>query len=271
MDCIEIACLEGIGVACLHGDVPFERLPEGFMRQLCRSSLAVSTVAAIVFATGASALTIDDFEEGDFALSDTNAAGVQTSEQTGLTTTSVVGGTRHVRLETVDGTGLQTATATLVTSVALDAVAISAPFSNTTVTPPQPGSQTVVTFIYDAIPNLTNDQSAGALGLDLSPFGILSFATTFGTPTPTGFIELTLWDADSSQITNGTLANGTSSILLDQSGNADLTDIRTLRVRIVSLRRDLSIGMISAIPEPGTGILVLAGIAALAAGRRERN
>ena len=237
------------------------------MRQSCRAFLVVSTALTFGLVGGASALIIDDFEEGDFLISDTNAAGAVTAEQTGLTTGSVVGGTRQVRLETVGGAGVQNASATLVTSLALDSVVISAPTAPTVVNPPTPGSQTVVSFIYDAIPNLTNDQSAGALGLDLSSFGAIFVETAFGTPTPTGFLELTLWDSDSSQVQNATLLNGNSPILLNGS-NVDLTDIRALRVRVTSLRGALRVGLISTVPEPGTGMLLLAGVAALALRRR---
>jgi hypothetical protein len=270
--------LEGPGVVRIHGAMLFCRAWEVFMHRPLRFAIAAFLVSAVAIAQSASALVIDDFEEGDFLVADTVATnnpgpGPETEgEQSGLTPTSAIGGTRHVQVEVQDfltppatnANSNPLADASLTTTAGLDSVTLSGPASP---------DRAFFNFIYDGIPNLINDESGGALGLDLSPFGILHFETAL-VGTASGSLELTLWDSDPAhiQVSAGQLFNGSSTILLSGITDVDMTDIRAMRIRVRSFRGTGSIGKIEAfIPEPATGALVALGLVAFAARRRAAN
>jgi hypothetical protein len=242
------------------------------MRRTLGFAVAALSVSAVALTQSVSALVIDDFEEGDFLVADTVATGTPETagEQTGLTPSSAIGGTRLVQVEvqnfltppSPDANPNPLANGALTTTAGLDSVVLTAPVAP---------DRAFFSFIYDGIANLVNDEFAGTLGVDLSSFGILHFETSLNAGA-SGSLELTLWDSDSVQVSAGQLFNGSSTILLSGITDVDLTDIRAMRVRVRSLRGTIGIGKVEAlVPEPATGSLVALGLVALAARRRARD
>lgn len=132
---------------------------------VCR--LAVALCCVLGLAQGAGALTVDDFEEGDFSVGPQAAGPPAEAEQTGLDPANVVGGTRHVA---VLSSGPSLSSASLATTAGPDSGSFSTPVPNPPGCPFPTGCGGFFTLIYDGLANLTDDASAGDLGLDLSGF-----------------------------------------------------------------------------------------------------
>jgi hypothetical protein len=125
-------------------------------------------------------------------------------------------------------------------------------------------------FIYDGIANGLNDGRDGALALDLSSF--TSVAVTVAI-TGAATAQLTLWSsALSASSSLLPLVNGTNNISLGTFGTLNLTDIQAMRVFVqgVNALDTVTVTAIAAVPEPGTGLLISAGLIALALRRRQR-
>ena len=116
---------------------------------------------------------IDDFEAGDFNVSDNTTTPTETlGEQTGLATTNVAGGTRLVAVGANGTLNLQ-ALAALTTTPADDGVAL-------TTLGILPGDTATFRFVYDgnAVPALQNDAFVGSLNLDLNDHSHFEIVTT---------------------------------------------------------------------------------------------
>jgi hypothetical protein len=97
----------------------------GKMRYVGR--LGVALCCALALAQGAGALTIDNFEEGDFSVGPQASGPPAQAEQTGLAPANVVGGTRHL---SVLATGPSLASVTLATTGGADSASLSTPVPN---------------------------------------------------------------------------------------------------------------------------------------------
>ena len=227
------------------------------MRIRCLTAL----LSAALIAPAATALTIDNFEEGDFSVVDTAPPlGSPTAgEQSGLAGTNAMGGVRLVRST---GTAAGTATAALVTSGADDGALLSTTGEGT------------FNFIYDGVAGGTSNGTLGTLNLDLSTFSTIEVIVS--TPVTGADIRLTMWDSAISRSTGfQNLVNGVNSIAIDGGLLAlNLADIKALQIAITDIGPSTSATIfdISAVPiaapEPSTGLLVLFGLTGVAAARR---
>jgi PEP-CTERM motif-containing protein len=216
-----------------------------------------------LLASAAPALTIDNFEEGDFTVTDTSPPlGVATlGEQSGLSSSNTAGGVRLVR-SLAEGTG--SATAALTTTGGDDSAALSTTTEGN------------YSFIYDGIAGgNTNSGSAGTLNLDLSTSN--SIVVSISTPIPTAAVmRMTLWDATSSRSTAfRPVVNGDNS--MDLTGGILLLDLTSIKAIQIALQQidpatGLTISNISAeataVPEPTTALLLSLGIVGFAVARR---
>jgi len=226
-------------------------------------------LAALLFAATlahpATSLTIDNFEEGDFTVTDLSAPGAPTfGEQSGLLGSNVVGGVRLVRATAAGGV---TSNALLVTTGGDDGAVL------TTTGPPAGLSD--FAFIYDGVAGgLSNAGIAGTLGLDLTVFTGPSVEVELSMGAVAGGIRITLWSSTASASSNiQPLVNGTNTILIDGTLlTLNLADIRAIQVAVVDLNpgETVTVSNISAIPEPGTGLLIAVGMVGLAV-RRTRS
>ncbi|TMA36313.1 MAG: PEP-CTERM sorting domain-containing protein [Deltaproteobacteria bacterium] len=228
------------------------------------------TVAALLFAVllapSARGLTIDNFEEGDFLVTDPGSPAAATSaEQSGLLTSNVLGGVRLVRATAGGGTAANVATAALTTTGLDDSVLLSHVGVNT---------DSTFVFIYDGVAGGTANNSAGTLNLDLS--AALSIDITATAPVGGAHARVILWTSTTSQGTAfDPLVNGVTSFPLSTFGLLNLADIRQIQVTIsdVSAANAVAVTHIEAVggvvvPEPSTGLLVGLGLFGLAVGRR---
>jgi len=135
------------------------------MLHVCR--LAVALCCALALAQGAGALPIDNFEEGDFSVGPQPAGPPAEAEQTGLDPANVVGGTRHLSVLAI---GPSLSSAGLATTGGPDSALLSTPVPNPPGCPFPSSCGGVDTLVYDGTPGLTEDGTAGTLGLDLSGF-----------------------------------------------------------------------------------------------------
>ena len=135
------------------------------MLHVCR--LAVALCCALALAQGAGALTLDNFEEGDFSVGPQPVGPPVQVEQSGLDPANVAGGTRQLGVLAI---GSSLASASLTTTAGPDSGLLSTPVPNPPGCPFPGGCGGVYTLVYDGIANLTDDGSDGTLGLDLSGF-----------------------------------------------------------------------------------------------------
>ncbi len=222
-------------------------------------------LAVLLFASSlaypATGLTIDNFEEGDFSVTDTTIpAGTTFGEVSGLAGANTVGGVRLVRALAAGGVS---GTAALVTTGADDGAAISV------AGPPLNLGLADFAFIYDGVAGgLTNSGSAGTLGLDFSL--VSSVEVAMSAPAVVGFMRLTLWTSTDNASTGfQAILNGNNSLLIDGNLLAlDLTDIQAILIAVT----DLNIGeaptvfdiSTATVPEPGTALLMAVGLVGLA-------
>ena len=230
------------------------------MRIPVRVVLTVSI--AVALATPAAALTIDNFEEGDFNnWTDDQSPGSSSFELSGLSGANVVGGVRMGRIQTT-GSVAATGAAVLATTGLDDGAVLS--------TVGVPDGTSNFTFIYDGIADLLTNGTGGALNLNVSAFTHLNITST--TVNVTANTQLILFDsttAGASAITP--LANGVTSISLLGLG-VNLSNVKAIHILVTGIDL-LEAPIVSdfsfvAVPEPGSALLVAAGVAVLAIRRR---
>jgi len=236
-----------------------------------RNSKPVLIAAALVamLAQPAASLVIDNFEEGNFNVTDDvtplTGIGPTFGENSGLQWVNTWGGVRLVRVIAAS-TGAATGAAVLATTPLDDAAALSV------VGVPDGGAD--FEFIYDGVANGTPDGRFGALDLDLTPAtGIDVSVTTVGTVTAT--IQLALSSSIATQFSAQVpLVNGLNSFLLSGFNILDLSDIQQVRLLIagIDLGEIVQMNYIATVPdivpEPGTGLLVAIGLVGVAIRRR---
>jgi hypothetical protein len=229
--------------------------------------IAAALLAAL--AQPAVALQIDNFEEGNFSLTDDvtplTGIGPTLAEQSGLQWVNTWGGVRLVRALAAS-TGTATAAALLATTPIDDAAALSV------VGVPDGGAD--FEFIYDGVANGEADGRFGALDLDLTPAtGIDVSVTTVGTVVAT--IQLAMSSSSSTVFSSQVpLVNGLNSFLLSGFNILDLSDIQQVRLIITGIdvgevvQMNYIMTVPDIVPEPGTGLLLSLGLVGFAIRRR---
>jgi hypothetical protein len=226
-----------------------------------RTRLLTALLFTALLAPAAPALTIDNFEEGGFTVTDPGPILTPPTfgEQSGLSPSNVVGGVRLVRSQGEGSPG--SATAALTTTGGDDGVSLSATIEGN------------FALIYDGVAGGTSNGTAGTLNLDLSTSSAIE--VSISTPIPTGAdMRLTMWDATGSRTTAfRPVVNGVNTIAL--TGGLlllDLTDIKAIQIALqeVGPATGLTIYDISAVPvpEPTTAVLLSLGLAGIAVARR---
>lgn len=233
-----------------------------------RIAVALSWILLLGPAEAGAILIIDDFETGDFSVSDDlTASGPMLGEQSGLPASSVIGGVRLVRATAIDGL-TNTATASLTTTPAPDGAVLNDTGVPDLQAPGAPAPLGNFNFVYDGVANGAIDATTGALNVDLSPYpaievdilGLAAAAT----------VNIRLSSSTTTQASSAVpFALGTISFALGDF-TLDLSDIKAIRLDLLGVAPlDTAIvSEIRAVPEPGTALLLAGGLIGLGTHRR---
>ena len=226
--------------------------------------LRLSTVAGLgllLLPHGASALLIDDFENGGFSVTDTTPGGgpFQSDSQASLPTISVFGGARDESTGLVSGS--QSSFSLTITGGADAATATVAP-----------GSEGRADLFYDGVANGFFSAS-GPLDTDLTAAGSLNrIAIEVVAVSGSAFLSLGLSDTSSiafASFPKEVNSAGITEFLLSD-WNLDVTSIDAVGLAMVGLTNgeSISIGSIRVVPEPSIALLLGFGLACFALRRR---
>ena len=229
------------------------------MRSESRPALAAAVLAAALVAasgTPAHAVTIDSFEDGDFTITAVYGDPQVAAEQSGLT--GAAGGVRLVTAVAGGAGPVGSGAASLATTAADDGVLLSTLGY---------AVNTDFQFVYDGVSNGVNDTNSGSLNLDLSPFTAIQIDSV-------GVVDgvsahLSVWTKSGTGF-GFTLPFTSGVMLLPLDGFAlNLNSVKAIRIRLndIDATDVLTITNISAVPEPGTALLLAAGLLGLALGR----
>jgi hypothetical protein len=238
---------------------------------MTRFAASFASLIALTFALPAAALPvhtmIDDFSTGDFVLVDSGDIATPTlAEQSGLSTSNVIGG---VRLTSARAPGVATTATASVSGGALTLSTDSAFMSS-------------FNLYYDAIadgspnlipPGVLGADFTGATGieLDLSVAGPgvtlqVYLYESFNPANPAGQVNFNFFPIE--------ISSGKTYLDFALFPNLDANDIQTIRLLFsnVTETSTVTINQIAAVvPEPGTGLLLTMGLLGMGARRKIRS
>jgi hypothetical protein len=224
------------------------------MRMVTTIPVALSLVIA---ANSASALTIDNFEEGPFSVSDL-LSGETSITQSGLSTLNVISGQRTV---VVQSSGSIATTATLALTAGDDAADLAGDPN-----PPGAISGFRIEYAFEAPYDLTQGGSLDRLVVDVS--------AASGTPE----LRFNLFNGESIFATPSALVSGPGAITIPFSdffqvvgppAVLDFTQVNEIRL-IGQVYGSLSVANIAVVPGPSTALLLGSSMLGLAARVRRR-
>jgi len=220
-------------------------------------TVGLALCLALMLSNDASALTIDDFENEEFSMTDTTVSGILRTTQSGVA--GVLGGSRESFVSYAPAPGGPGTTLAVAGGLAL-ATAGS-------------GSSGGHGFVYDGLANSATDGSGGALGADLSALDRF-VVEVVAVVKVDGQVDVTvaLNDSDSFSVAPVVATSvGLLEIPFASFSGIDFSDIRSITLTTngtVGANESLSIGSFIAVPEPTTALLLLAGLLGIALRQR---